>query len=197
MLFWVTKIDTIILHSEISSIIDRLSSPNKKKTQEKSVLKGKMAVSPLDLNEVQVIDGGRSNFIEELQTITDIDAQNVSEPTEVCDVNKYREMIPYNTADPKKISQQESILELLITNGICDDETFKYFIAEPGSHKEEASKILDSLYCVNTTMPESYENEMSSGWNNTIQTVPCLIGTENDAIPSERITFQIVTDSSN
>lgn len=62
--------------------------------------------------------------------------------------NTYRQMIPYNTIDPSKISQQEAIIELLISNGICNDETFKVFIAEPDLHKERASAILDDLYCV-------------------------------------------------
>lgn len=85
------------------------------------------------------------------------------------DVDKYRQMIPYNTSEPEKISQQESILELLISNGICNDETFKIFIAEPDSHKEKASQILDSLYCVNTMMPEEYETDGAIEWMNPVE----------------------------
>lgn len=75
--------------------------------------------------------------------------------------NIYRQMIPYNTTDPNRISQQESILELLISNNICNDETFKIFIAEPDLHKDKASAILDDLYCVSKLLPED-ENDVFS-----------------------------------
>lgn len=75
--------------------------------------------------------------------------------------NIYRQMIPYNTTDPSKISQQESILELLISNNICNDETFKIFIAEPDLHKDKASAILDDLYCVSKWLPDD-ENDVIS-----------------------------------
>lgn len=192
--FIVTKTDTIILHTEISSIIERLSSPIKDKAKERTVITNNLTVPSLETNQTHVTNVAGSSFIEEMQTVTVISGQEVSEPTEVRDVNKYRQMIPYETADPEKISQQESILELLITNGICDDETFKIFIAEPESHKEEASKILDSLYCISTIIPESHENEMSSEWIDTIQIAPILIVTDNDndnVTPSEASTSQI------
>lgn len=191
--FLITKTDRIILHTEISSIIDRLSSPSKDKARERTVITDKLTVPSLKLTETQAINAGRSNFVEEIQTITGIRAQNISEPTENYDVNKYRRMIPYETADPEKISQQESILELLITNGICDDETFKIFIAEPESHKEEASKILDSLYCVNTMIPESYENALPSEWIDTIHVVPIIVATDNN----ESVTPFVAINSSN
>lgn len=193
------KTDKIILHTEISSIIDRLSSPSKDRAQERTISTDKQTVPSLKINETQVRSFGRSNFIEEMQTVTEISPQNVTEPTEICDVNKYRQMIPYETADPEKISQQESILELLITNGICDDKTFKIFIAEPESHKGEASRILDSLYCVNTMIPETYENEIPSGWIDTIPTVPILIAADNDenVTTSKESTFRIAVDASN
>lgn len=199
MYFFVIKADTVILHTEISSIIDRLSSPSKDKAQERTLITDKLPVPSLKKNETQVINVDHSNLIEEMQTMTQLSAQNILEVTEGSDVNKYRQMIPYETTDPEKISQQESILELLITNGICDDETFKMFIAEPESHKEEASKILDSLYCVNTMIPESYENEMPSEWIDTIQMAPILIATDNDenVTPSEDSTSKITIDSSN
>lgn len=73
----------------------------------------------------------------------------------------YRQMIPYNTTDPAKISQQESILELLISNNICNDETFKIFIAEPDLHKDKASAILDDLYCVSKLLPDEENDGIS------------------------------------
>lgn len=87
------------------------------------------------------------------------------------DVEKYRRMIPYNTDNPEKISQQESILELLISNGICDDETFKIFIAEPDLHKDKASQIVDSLYCVDTMISIEYENEVATEWVNSVESM--------------------------
>lgn len=75
--------------------------------------------------------------------------------------NIYRQMIPYNTTDPNKISQQESILELLISNNICNDETFKIFIAEPDLHKDKASAILDDLYCVSKLLPDDETDVVS------------------------------------
>lgn len=118
---------------------------------------------------------------------TQMNVGSVSPIETIEDVNKYREIIPYNTTDPKKISQQESILELLITNGICNDETFQIFIAEPDSHKERASKILDSLYCVNTMIPESYDNEASTEWVDTIQSASILLAPADNEMLSESI----------
>lgn len=171
--------DTIILNTEISSIIDRLSSPSKSRD-------APIAEKPnLTTNEVITmpsIDNDR-DFIVEMQINAESSpSQSVRELSELPNVNKYREMIPYNTIDPVKISQQESILELLITNGICDDETFKIFIAEPDSHKDEASKILDSLYCVNTMIPETYENETPIEWIDTIQSASILLEPTTDEV---------------
>lgn len=120
---------------------------------------------------------------------------NVSEKT----IEDYRCMIPYNTVDPQKISQQESILELLISNGICDDETFKIFIAEPDLHKERATEILDNLYCVNRLIPEDENGyEITSDAMETVGTgisttaecqsagAPVILVDESAAIQSKR-----------
>lgn len=93
------------------------------------------------------------------------------------DTEKYRQMIPYNTSEPEKINQQESILELLISNAICNDETFKIFIAEPDLHKEKASQILDSLYCVSTMISTEYENENTTEWVNSVESMAPIFDT--------------------
>ncbi|XP_055312083.1 N-acetyltransferase eco isoform X2 [Sitodiplosis mosellana] len=204
--------ETVFLHNEISSIIDRLSSPSKNKrnndaSSDKSndrhsdvtninldknveansekttdVYSDTIAEANIDTNsntenqvtrtnaDATVIEN-QQDFIEEMQTEGPI----AMEPMAYVDVNKYRQMIPYNTTDSEKISQQESILELLISNGICNDETFQIFIAEPDLHKEKASQILDSLYCVNTMMPDEYENDGTIDWVNSVESMPIAL----------------------
>lgn len=119
---------------------------------------------------VEIVAANQSmtnDFIDEmhLDNATPIDAIAIE-----IDVNKYRQMIPYNTSDPKTESEQNSILDLLIWNGICNDETFKIFIAEPDLHKEEIAQIIDSLYCVNTLMPEVYEHDDAIEWISPVET---------------------------
>ncbi|KAH8305191.1 hypothetical protein KR018_000145 [Drosophila ironensis] len=61
---------------------------------------------------------------------------------------EYRQRLPYQTEDPQTIENQQILLEFLISNGICTEENFKIFIADPDNHKQEASKIVDDLYMV-------------------------------------------------
>lgn len=63
---------------------------------------------------------------------------------------EFKDLLPYKTSDPKIHKRQETLLDLLISNGICTAENFKIFIAEPDSHKEEAAKILDELFQIET-----------------------------------------------
>lgn len=181
-----------MLHNEITSIIDRLTSPSKGKPNTD-------ADSDCDHYSDDITKVTKSNeieqealpeshnqqpdFIESMQT--DMVSSTVETMVFATDVEKYRQMIPYNTTDPDRISQQESILELLISNGICDDETFKIFIAEPDLHKEKASQILDSLYCVDTMMPIEYENDSGpTEWLNSVESIPPMPGSDSIAIPA-------------
>lgn len=144
--------ETLVLNTEITSIIDRLSSPQKRREPGPNVIT-EQVFSPA----VPMDDGLPSGSID-IQSIVPDQPINMDD---VIDENavKYRKMIPYETTDPEKVSQQESILELLISNGICNDETFKIFISEPDLHKAEASRILDNMYCLNTTLePDNVEN---------------------------------------
>lgn len=61
---------------------------------------------------------------------------------------RYRQMIPYNTNDSEIQRRQETFLDLLITNDICNDENFKIFIMEPELHADEMSRILDQLIVI-------------------------------------------------
>ncbi|XP_034655755.1 N-acetyltransferase eco isoform X1 [Drosophila subobscura] len=61
---------------------------------------------------------------------------------------RFRQRLPYNTDDPEIMEQQQILLEFLISNNICTDEYFEYFIGDPDSHKEEATRIVDQLYMV-------------------------------------------------
>lgn len=137
-----------MLQTEITSIIDRLTSPSKSKSPEDPTNDVYCEKSPNKVVSVAAITTPRSDVAQQQPESFD-DA-----------MDKYRKMIPYRTDDPQKMSQQESILELLISNGICDDETFKIFIAEPDSHKQQAEKILDSLYCVTSFLPEQTEDQI-------------------------------------
>lgn len=71
--------------------------------------------------------------------------------------DKYRRMLPYNTNDPEIQQRQESIIELLISHNICNDENFKIFIAEPDLHKDKASQILDQIYVLDVAVESSDE----------------------------------------
>lgn len=180
--------EKVILHNEITSIIDRLSSPSK---VTKHIINAESDSDEIidktnKVTEIPALKSNEPDFIDEIQ----MDSTPIME-TVSFDVNieQFRKMIPYNTNDPEKISQQESILELLITNGICNEDTFKIFIAEPDLHKEKASQILDSLYCVNTMMPDEYENEGTIEWINS----PIMIGTQNQInIPVESNTNNLI-----
>lgn len=206
--------ETVFLHNEISSIIDRLSSPSKNKQNDdigsdsssdkhcdvtntvvvssnqssESTFAKNTDATPATIadpnvaitidsntdgevtktNAVATVIGSQNDFIEEMQTEDTFAVDAMA----YVDIDKFRQMIPYNTTDPEKISQQESILELLISNGICNDETFQIFIAEPDSHKEKASRILDSLYCVDTMMPDEYENDGAIEWVYSVESMP-------------------------
>lgn len=139
----------------------------------------------LEMPTTESLNAERS-FIDEMQTkLLETFGTTATMAAVDGDVEKYRRMIPFNTIEPEKISQQESILELLISNGICDDETFKIFIAEPDLHKDKASQILDSLYCVNTLMPIVYENESAIEWVNSIESVANVAGPEDIPISNE------------
>lgn len=63
---------------------------------------------------------------------------------------QFKNLLPYNTSDPEIHKRQKTLLDLLISNGICTEKNFKIFIAEPDAHKEEAEKILDELFLIET-----------------------------------------------
>lgn len=161
--------------------------------------------------EVEVTESNKNDITKDIIAVVAENTETVENPPEIPssdyvidDLNKYRQLIPYNTSEPEKISQQESILELLITNGICNDETFQIFIAEPDLHQERATQILDSLYCVNTMIPDEYENEMSPQiFNaNELDTIPTVVESQgvvpepnNEYSESDNILTSMQADS--
>lgn len=203
------------MHNEITSIIDRLCSPSKDKPcasigfdTESDIAKVSANDNVNDATEaINVAENDRLTSVTgandvPIDCIENMQAENIGPaeaPHFAADIEKYRQMIPYNTADPEKISQQESILELLISNGICDDETFKVFIAEPDLHKERASQILDGLYCVNTMMPNDYDNDTTIEWMGSTESMQFVAATDNfthlvdDSISATTETNQIAT----
>lgn len=114
--------DTALLHNSISGIINRLSSPSK----------------------VPPMDASTSDPIESTST-ENMDVQTDKPSDDRMQYEKYAKMLPYQTDDPVKMRQQESTLQMLISNRICNDETFKIFIAEPDMHKAKAKRILDAV----------------------------------------------------
>lgn len=179
-----------MLHDEISSIINRLSSPSKTKSNviessKETLMPIQSHIQEILVETIEITSDATStanttiDTIEQMQASNDCDSISVTVETFEINTEKYRQMIPYNTTDQEKISQQESILELLISNDICNDETFKIFIAEPDLHKEKASQILDSLYCVSSMMPVSFENE------NSIDLINEINSASIDIVPSD------------
>lgn len=186
-----------MLHDEISSIIDRLSSPSKTKSNviessKKTLMPIQSHIQEIVVENIEIINDATSTTNTTIDTTermqADCDSISVTVDTFEINIEKYRQMIPYNTTDQEKISQQESILELLISNGICNDETFKIFIAEPDLHKEKASQILDSLYCVTSMMPVSYENE------NSIDLINEINSASIDIVPADENTYLEASD---
>lgn len=156
--------ETVVLHSEITNIIDRLTSPSKSKSTENVPSTTFTATSPNNIGSAVSSAASHSddfiskpdNFVSNGPPQSDLVSKPLQDSND--DMDKYWKLIPYQTDNPQKISQQESILELLISNGICNDETFKIFITEPDLHKQEAEKILDSLYCVTTSLPDQFND---------------------------------------
>ncbi|EDW37722.1 GL21143 [Drosophila persimilis] len=85
---------------------------------------------------------------------------------------KFRQRLPYNTDDPETMEQQKILLEFLISNNICTDEYFEYFIGDPESHKEEATRIVDQLYMVVHAEQSAQEAPMRSEAEAVVEKAP-------------------------
>uniref|UniRef100_A0A1B0CSX5 Protein involved in establishing cohesion between sister chromatids during dna replication n=2 Tax=Lutzomyia longipalpis TaxID=7200 RepID=A0A1B0CSX5_LUTLO len=138
---------------------------------------GKMTIVPLKKRKVRVETFGgeaQDDFREERSEIEGIINQLTAEEAEEVDgiiakVNgdpyeEFRKRIPYKTTDPVVIDRQTSILELLISNQKCTEETFKVFIGDPENHKAEAARILDEMFCLTSgegeeNVPQNEQNE--------------------------------------
>lgn len=86
-------------------------------------------------------------------TAGDISVENLihNEVEALHEYTKYRNLLPYKTNDPDLHQRQQTLLDFLILNGICTDENFKIFIAEPDAHRAEAERIVDQLYVLEET----------------------------------------------
>lgn len=87
-------------------------------------------------------------FIAEPEKYADRANQVISEISsqiEIEDANDFRSRIPCNTTDPQLIEQQRTMLEFLISNGICTNENFEVFIADYENRKDEAEAIMNQF----------------------------------------------------
>lgn len=57
----------------------------------------------------------------------------------------FRQRLPYNTNDPEVEGQQHRMLDFLIENNICTEETFDIFIANYNQRRKEADEIMQTL----------------------------------------------------
>lgn len=133
--------------------MNRLSSPNKAKPNNIEIIEDVYVPvssgTPVPVEQDIPVPPSEDPNTTINQTDNDINIEPSIEYND--EALKYRAMIPYNTTDPAKSEQQLAILDLLVVNDICNDETFKIFIAEPDLHKDRANEILDNLYCVEST----------------------------------------------
>lgn len=75
----------------------------------------------------------------------------ISSDLEMEDANEFRKRIPYNTTDPQIIEQQKTLLEFLISNGICTEENFEIFIADYDNRKNEAAEVMNQFVASEST----------------------------------------------
>lgn len=61
----------------------------------------------------------------------------------------FSEQLPYNTTNPETQQRQRTLLTMLDTHDICNERTFRIFIAEPLQHEADAAQILDQLFQLN------------------------------------------------
>lgn len=162
------------MDDEISSILTRLSSPSKAKPTRIEIIEDIYVPVCTDIDLPLQLDADPqvlpSASPAEAVDVVEIDDEMYADPSIEYDSEalRLRTRIPYNTTDPAKISQQLAILDLLVVNGICNDETFTIFIAEPDLHKDKANEILDNLYSV---VPMEFQNgEGADYWNADIET---------------------------
>lgn len=171
-----------VLNEEISDILSRLSSPRKTKPSNIEIIED---VYVHVSNIADIIDAQETpdtvvtESVDVIQSNDELANENAIPYDD--DTEKYRQMIPYNTTDPAKIDQQNSILDLLVANCICNDETFKIFIAEPELHKERANEILDSLYCLEPAEFDDAESIQSPAWVDEINAAPVVFATSAES----------------
>lgn len=66
--------------------------------------------------------------------------------TSLANYNRFARLLPYKTDDPETQQRQETLLNLLYTNNICNEHTFRIFIMAPEQHEADATHILDQMF---------------------------------------------------
>lgn len=98
---------------------------------------------------------------------TDSDAANADQlsaalkpddaATSLANYNRFLRQLPYQTDDPEIQERQQTLLNLLYTNNICNEHTFRIFIMEPKQHEAAATHILDQLFQLDVVSEEEQQ----------------------------------------
>lgn len=88
---------------------------------------------------------------EENREKADEIVQEIMTGLEIQTANEFRERIPYKTTDPVIIEQQRTLLEFLISNGICTEENFEIFIVDYENRKDEAAEVMNRFVASDST----------------------------------------------
>ncbi|XP_001352688.3 N-acetyltransferase eco [Drosophila pseudoobscura] len=159
-----------ILRNLDDTVVDEIIESNKSKATTTSPIEAKDAPSAevedasMEVEEVPEMVDYRHKLIN-TESVHDNDPD--SDP-----FAKFRQRLPYNTDDPETMEQQKILLEFLISNNICTDEYFEYFIGDPESHKEEATRIVDQLYMVVHAEQSAQEAPMRSEAEAVVEKAP-------------------------
>lgn len=129
--------ELLSIQKEVQNIVKLLSTPD---CPTRNVEKNKENIRSVETGEQQSYQ-------------MDIQSDNIV-------YDKYRKLIPYNTTDPTEIKRQETVLDILIENGICHDRNFRIFISEYEQHKDEAETILNNLFDIFVSADVNAQEQM-------------------------------------
>lgn len=162
----------------------KLLSPPKKKSKMNDEYDELLSIRNEVIDIVKRLSSSNNAVINDVESPNTSDNGTTSiangslQPSNIDTSDKYRNMIPYNTTDLDEINRQQTVLEILIENGICNDENFKIFISEHEQHKDEAEQILNNLFDI------SVSYDMDEQVNDTLTAI-----SPNDEIASQNQTM--------
>lgn len=110
--------------------------------------------------EVQDIVKRLSSANPDADNISNVESEVMEMQNDDDKYDKYRKLIPYNTTDPNEIQRQETVLGILMENGICHDQNFKIFISEYEQNKDEAELILNNLFDISVSSDMNDQEQM-------------------------------------